>query len=63
MLIGTTLLGFLSGIDNFSGISEFVEAHQDDLEKYFEFSYGVPSHDTYQRLWRMESRWKEKLFR
>ena len=38
-------------IDNFSGISEFVEAHQDDLEKYFEFTCGVPSHDTYQRLW------------
>lgn len=51
MLIGTTLLAFLSGIDSFSGIFEFAEAHQDNLEKYFEFPYGAPSHDTYQRLW------------
>lgn len=51
MLVGTTLLAFLSGIDSFSGISEFVEAHQESLEEYFEFPCGVPSHDTYQRLW------------
>lgn len=50
-LIGTTLLASLSGIDSFSGFSDFTEAHYDNLNKYFEFPFGVPSHDTYQRLW------------
>ena len=50
-LIGTTLLSYMSGIESFSGIAEFVEAHLEALENYFEFPYGVPSHDTYQRLW------------
>jgi predicted transposase YbfD/YdcC len=51
MLVGTTLLAHLAGIDSFSGISDFVEAHEEYLERYFEFPHGVPSHDTYQRLW------------
>lgn len=51
MLIGTTLLAAMSGIDSFSGIAEFVEAHEESLSEYFSFSCGVPSHDTYQRLW------------
>lgn len=50
-LVGTTLLGCFAGIDNFSGIAEFVYAHLENLEKYFDFPHGVPSHDTYQRLW------------
>ena len=51
MLIGTTLLASLAGIDSFSGFSHFTEAHLEHLEQYFNFPYGVPSHDTYQRLW------------
>ncbi|QQR53695.1 ISAs1 family transposase [bacterium] len=51
MLIGTTLLAFLCGIDSFSGIEAFVEGHEEELAKYFDFPGGVPSHDTYQRLW------------
>jgi len=50
-LIGTTLLAALSGIDSFSGIADFTEAHLEQLEDYFDFPSGVPSHDTYQRLW------------
>jgi len=50
-LIGTTFLAFLSGIDSFSGIQDFVEMHLDELRNYFDFPHGVPSHDTYQRLW------------
>ena len=50
MLIGTTLLASLAGIDSFSGFADFTEAHHDALSEYFDFPYGYPSHDTYQRL-------------
>lgn len=50
-LIGTSLLAALSGIDSFSGIQDFVDMHFDSLSEYFDFPHGVPSHDTYQRLW------------
>jgi predicted transposase YbfD/YdcC len=51
MLIETSFLAALSGIDSFGGIQDFVEAHRDALEEFFEFPNGLPSHDTYQRLW------------
>jgi predicted transposase YbfD/YdcC len=51
MLIGTTLLASLAGIDSFSGFADFTEAHYEKLIEYFDFPYGCPSHDTYQRLW------------
>lgn len=50
-LIGTTLLACLGGQDSFTGIADFVEAHLEALRVYFDFPEGVPSHDTYQRLW------------
>lgn len=50
-LVGTSLLAALSGIDSFSGIQDFVDMHMDSLKEYFDFPHGVPSHDTYQRLW------------
>ncbi len=51
MIIGTTLLASLAGIDSFSGFADFTEAHYEALEEYFDFPYGPPSHDTYQRFW------------
>lgn len=50
-LIGTTLLASIAGIDSFSGFADFTEAHYERLIEYFDFPYGSPSHDTYQRLW------------
>lgn len=50
-LIGTSLLAALSGIDSFSGMQIFAEAHIDELENYFDFPFGAPSHDTFQRFW------------
>ena len=52
-LIGTTFLSFLSGIDSFSGIQDFVESHFEELSKYFDSpmvlrvtirinDYGIP---------------------
>jgi hypothetical protein len=51
MIIGTTLLASLSGIDSFSGFADFAEAHIAELIPYFDFPNGAPSHDTYQRFW------------
>ena len=51
IIIGTSLLAALSGIDIFSNIQDFVDMHMDELEKYFDFPHGLPSHDTYQRRW------------
>jgi hypothetical protein len=59
-LIGTNLLAVLSGIDSFSGIQDFVDMHMDKLEKHFDFPHGLPSHDTYQRLWDALSPWQFK---
>lgn len=50
-LIGTTLLASLAGIDSFSGFADYTESHYEKLIDYFDFPYGCPSHDTYQRLW------------
>ena len=50
-LVGTSFLAALSGIDSFSGMQLFAEAHLDELQQYFDFPYGAPSHDTFQRLW------------
>lgn len=51
MLIGTSMLASLAGIDSFSGFADFTECHQESLKAYFDFPCGPPSHDTYQRLW------------
>lgn len=51
MLIGTSLLAALCGIDSFSGIQDFVDMHMETLKDCFEFPHGLPRHDTYQRLW------------
>jgi hypothetical protein len=50
-IIGTSFLSVLSGIDSFSGMQLFAEAHLEELEKYFDFPSGPPSHDTFQRFW------------
>jgi len=50
-IVGTTILSMLSGIDSFSGMQDFAEAHHGELCKYFDFPNGTPSHDTYQRFW------------
>jgi predicted transposase YbfD/YdcC len=33
------------------GIQDFVESHFKELSEYFDLDGGVPSHDTYRRLW------------
>ena len=50
-IVGTSLLSMLSGIESFSGMQDFAEAHYEELEKHFKMEYGFPSHDTYRRFW------------
>lgn len=61
-LIGTSFLAALCGIDSFSGIQDFVEMQIEALEQYFDFPYGLPSHDTYQRLWNTISSFEFQSF-
>lgn len=49
-LLGISLLGALSGIDSFSGLGDFSEAHEENLKRLFSLPHGAPSHDTFQRL-------------
>jgi len=49
-LLGIGLLGALSGIDSFSGLGDFAQAHELNLEELFYLPHGAPSHDTFQRL-------------
>ena len=49
-IIGIALLSGLAGIDNFVGMEDFAEAHQETLGKVLDFSNGVPSHDTIGRV-------------
>jgi predicted transposase YbfD/YdcC len=50
-LIATSFLASLAGIDSFLGIEDFVEMHFEELSQWLDLSGGVPSHDTYRRLW------------
>jgi predicted transposase YbfD/YdcC len=50
-LIGVSFLAILSGIDSFNGMAEFTEAKLEELSEFFDFPHGVPSHDTFARLW------------
>lgn len=49
-ILSITLLGGLSGIDSFSGLADFTEAHREELEKYLDLPNQNPSHDTFQRI-------------
>jgi predicted transposase YbfD/YdcC len=49
-ILGITLLGGLTGIDSFSGLGDYAEAHYDSLKQYFILPDTAPSHDTFQRI-------------
>ncbi|MDR0633120.1 MAG: transposase family protein [Holosporales bacterium] len=53
-IIGTAILAVLSGVDSFLGIQEFVESHFTELSQMFDLSNGVPSHDTYRRIFSID---------
>lgn len=49
-LLGIGLLGGLGGIDSFSGLADYAQAHEESLKELFDLPEGVPSHDTFGRL-------------
>ena len=44
-LIYIGLLGAIAGIDSFSGLADYAEAHKDELKNFIELPNGPPSHE------------------
>ena len=49
-IIGISLLTVIGAHDSYSGMADFGECHEDELNKFLPLPYGVPSHDTFQRF-------------
>lgn len=49
-LIGIGLLRAIAGIDSFSGLTDYAQAHEENLKKVLSLPTETPSHDTLQRL-------------
>ncbi len=49
-VIGLALCGTICGANSWADIERFAQAHQDWFEQFLELPYGVPSHDTFGRL-------------
>ena len=49
-IIGIALCAVTSGIESYNGIQEFGEASEEWLMQYFELPNGIPSHDTFNRI-------------
>jgi predicted transposase YbfD/YdcC len=69
-MVGLTLCGTIAGANSWADIERFACAHQDWFEEFLELPYGVPSHDTFSRVFaRLETeefqqclaRWVEHL--
>jgi predicted transposase YbfD/YdcC len=52
-ILALTLLATLSGADDWQEIQTFGESNQKWLEDHFDFSNGVPSHDTLARVFQL----------
>lgn len=49
-IIGIALCAITSGAESYNGIEKFAEASEEWLRKYFELPNGIPSHDTFNRI-------------
>jgi len=49
-IISIGILSAIAGIDSFSGMGDFAEAHLEELSKVIELPNGAPSHDTIRRI-------------
>ena len=52
-IILIAVLGTLSGVDDWEGIEVFAEEQEAWLRTFLELPHGVPSHDTFNRVFRM----------
>jgi len=69
-IIGLVFFAMLSGADEWTAYEIFGKEHEDFLRKHLELPYGIPSHDTIQRVFAMvppeflqgfQVLWKEML--
>jgi predicted transposase YbfD/YdcC len=49
-IIGLSLIGTIAGCEGYDDIEEFGIARQQWLKKYLQLPYGIPSHDTIERV-------------
>ena len=49
-VIAICICGILSGMKDFSEIEEFANLHEEWFKKYLVLPYGIPSHDTLERV-------------
>ena len=52
-ILALTLLATLSGADDWEEIQTFGEANEEWLKEHFDFSNGIPSHDTLSRVFQL----------
>lgn len=51
-MIGIALCGTICGANSWADVERFATAHRDWFEKFLELPFGVPSHDTFSRVFR-----------
>jgi DDE_Tnp_1-associated len=49
-ILGLALFAVLAGAQSFTEIEDFCEHHEEWLKKYFTLPHGIPSHDTFSRV-------------
>lgn len=49
-MVGLALCGTIAGANSWADIERFARGHQDWFEEFLELPYGVPSHDTFSRV-------------
>lgn len=49
-MVGLALCGTIAGANSWADIERFALAHQDWFEQFLELPYGIPSHDTFGRV-------------
>lgn len=49
-IIGIAIIAVIAECDEWQDIADWARSKLDDLKKYFELSNGIPSHDTFERV-------------
>ncbi len=49
-IIGIAIIAVIAECDEWQDVSDWARSKQEDLKKYFELPNGIPSHDTFERI-------------
>ena len=49
-IIGIAIIAVIAECDEWEDVADWARSKQDDLKKYFELPNGIPSHDTFERV-------------